>query len=324
MQAAELIPSKVTGKRQPIKLEGYGLIGDQKPEQNTSPTSLDLDTTRTTSDLQDITRNTDTRSRTPKQVRKASSCDNGVYVMGLVQGDGRGEPVHFLVDTGASTSVLSLTTYDRMPQEHRPPLKPTTMRLAGVTGNALQIAGAIEVNLVFDGIVVLADILVVDIPVEAILGQDILMEHQGKLDLSNLTLRLKNATLKCWVANESVMTCRVVVKEKTSIPAWTEKLVPMTVTNQGYLAKHGYIQPYHDIATTRELLIIPGVVSTRDSEVYVRVVNFGNKDATLHSSTNVATCQSVYMNDTEPDDTGFVFTTHEVPAPGGDQQNLDA
>ena len=324
MQAAELIPSKVTGKRQPIKLEGYGLIGDQKPEQNTSPTSLDLDTTRTTSDLQDITRNTDTRSGTPKQVRKASSCDNGVYVMGLVQGDGRGEPVHFLVDTGASTSVLSLTTYDRMPQEHRPPLKPTTMRLAGVTGNALQIAGAIEANLVFDGIVVLADILVVDIPVEAILGQDILMEHQGKLDLSNLTLRLKNATLKCWVANESVMTCRVVVKEKTSIPAWTEKLVPMTVMNQGYLAKHGYIQPYHDIATTRELLIIPGVVSTRDSEVYVRVVNFGNKDATLHSSTNVATCQSVYMNDTEPDDTGFVFTTHEVPAPGGDQQNLDA
>ena len=72
MQTAELIPSKVTGKWLQIKLEGCGLIGNQKPERNESPTSLDLDTARTAPDVQDITRNTDTGSGTPKQVRKAS------------------------------------------------------------------------------------------------------------------------------------------------------------------------------------------------------------------------------------------------------------
>ena len=87
--------------------------------------------------------------------------------------------------------------------------------------------------------------------------------------------------------------------------------------------KYGYIQPYHDIATTRELLVIPGVVSIKDSEIYTWVVNFGNKNATLHS-TNVATCQSVYMNDTEPDNIGFVFTAHEIPTPEEGQQNLNA
>ena len=202
--------------------------------------------------------------------------------MGLVQTNGHTTPVHLLVDTGAAVSAMSLTTFDRLPQETHPPLKPTDVQLAGVAGDSLDIAGAAKMTLVFNGIVIVHDILIMDVPVEAILGQDIILEHQGKVDLSNLTLKLQNTLLPRWVASESAMTTRVVVHQKTSVPAWSEKLVPMRVMNQGYLAESGYIQPYPDINTSKELLVIPGIVPTHDQVIYVRVANFGDKDAVLY------------------------------------------
>ena len=93
------------------------------------------------------------------------------------------------------------------------------------------------------------------------------------------------------------MTCRVVVSEKTMISAWSEKMVSVRLTNQGYLAEAGYIQPYPDIITSKELLVIPGIISTEGPEVHVRVANFGDQDAVFYSMTNIAIYQSIYMND---------------------------
>ena len=58
------------------------------------------------------------------------------------------------------------------------------------------------------------------------------------------------------------------------IPAWSEKMVSIRLTNRGYLAEAGYIQPYHNVITSKELLVIPGIVSTREPEVHVCVANF--------------------------------------------------
>ena len=248
----------------------------------------------------------------PINIRRAGSWNNGVYVMGLVQANGHTIPVHFLVDTGAAVSAMSLTTYDRLPQETRPPLKSTDVQLAGVAGDSLDIAGAAKMTLVFNGIVIMHDILIMDVPVEAILGQDILLEHQGKVDLSNLTLKLQNTLLPCWVASGNAMTTRVVVHQKTSVPAWSEKMVPMRVMNQGYLAESGYIQPYPDTITSKGPLVIPGILPTHDQVICVWVANFGDKDAVLYSMMNIATCQSVYVSDTAEESHPGIFAIHRT------------
>ena len=125
-------------------------------------------------------------SSSTMKIRQAAPWDNGVYIMGLGQGNGHSTPVHFLVDTGAAVSVMSLTTYDHLPQEILPPLKPTNVQIAGVTDDSLDIAGLAKMTLVFNGILIVHDVLIVDIPVEAILGQDIHLEHQGEVGLANL------------------------------------------------------------------------------------------------------------------------------------------
>ena len=129
---------------------------------------------------------------------------------------------------------------------------------------------------------------------DAILGQDIMLSHHCRLDLSKLTLGLKGKTLSCWTPWETALSCRVLVKEETVLPPWSEKILPVTVTNAGYLATNGIVQPSPEVITEQEILLIPGVVSTHGESVQVRVINFGDDEVTLHPKQNLGTCESYY------------------------------
>ena len=148
-------------------------------------------------------------------------------------------------------------------------------------------------TLVFQGAAFTQDITIIDIPLEAILGQDILLEDNGRLDLSNLTLRLREVLIPCWIAGGSAMTCRVVVRDETSIPAWSEKMVSIDVVNGGYLAENAYVQACEDLVQ-KELYLVPGVITAHDGGPRVRMTNLGDQDIILHSKTNVGTCQAIY------------------------------
>ena len=134
--------------------------------------------------------------------------DYGVYVTGLVKLSNLGMPVNFLVDTGAAATVMSLLAYKRLPTDIQPALEPAEFELDGVSGNTLELVGTARMTLVFQGAAFTQDIPIIDIPVEAILGQDILLEQNGRLDLSNLTLRLCEVLIPCWIAGGSAMTCK--------------------------------------------------------------------------------------------------------------------
>ena len=224
--------------------------------------------------------------------------DYGVYVTGVVKLSSSGIPVNFLVDTGAAMTVMSLLAYKRLPTDIQPALEPAEFELAGVSGNTLELVGTARMTLVFQGAAFTQDIPIIDIPVEAILGQDILLEHNGRLDLSNLTLRLREVLIPCWIAGGSAMTCRVVVRDETTIPAWSEKMVSINVVNGGYLAENAYVQACEDLVQ-KELYLVPGVITAHDGGPHVRMTNFGDQDIILHSKTNVGTCQSIYMEEAQ-------------------------
>ena len=149
-------------------------------------------------------------------------------------------------------------------------------------------------TLVFEGVPIIHKVIIIDIQMDAILGQDIMLSHHCRLDLSRLTLGLKGKTLSCWTPGETALSCRVLVKDETVLPPWSEKILPVTVTNAGYLATNGIIQPSPEVITEQEILLIPGVVSTHGESVQVRVINFGDDEVTLHPKQNIGTCDSYY------------------------------
>ena len=227
--------------------------------------------------------------------QEPGSWENGIFTHGHVEGT----LFTFLIDTGAAVTVMSRAAFQRIPQHRQPPIRPTEMKVSGVGGTPLDVAGTAHMTLVFDGIPVVHDVLIVGMTLDAILGQDILLSHQCKLDLRELTLRLKGKNISCWTPGETTISCRVVVKDDVVIPAWSEKLVDVDVANAGYLAADGLVQPSPEVIAGKEILMMPGVVSTRNQTTQVRVINFGDSEASLHTRQLLGSCESYYEQTAE-------------------------
>ena len=91
-----------------------------------------------------------------------------------------GEKVHFLLDTGASVSLLSKETADRIGWEkaRKIQLSPT-MTISGITGHGLELMDCIEVNIKILGKTITRPMLIVDgiTHCDALLGWDTISEE---------------------------------------------------------------------------------------------------------------------------------------------------
>ena len=57
---------------------------------------------------------------------------------------------------------------------------------------------------------------------------------------------------------------------------------------------NGLVQPSTEVIADKEVLMMPGVISTRSPTVNVRVINFGESEVTLHPKQSIGSCESYY------------------------------
>jgi hypothetical protein len=86
-----------------------------------------------------------------------------------------GKELTMEVDTGASVSVISQTTYSRLWGSGKAPaLRKTNIRLRQYTGECIPLLGAIEVDVMYEGQSVTVKLLVVDGEGPSLIGRDLL------------------------------------------------------------------------------------------------------------------------------------------------------
>ena len=76
------------------------------------------------------------------------------------------------VDTGASFSVMSKATYQKVWTEDRPPLLPTTTKLKTYTGEQLNVLGYIQVQVQYEQQIEDLSLLIVDGTGPTLMGRD--------------------------------------------------------------------------------------------------------------------------------------------------------
>ena len=103
-----------------------------------------------------------------------------------LQGTIEGVPARFIVDTGATTSILNKNIWDRLNQQNstRSLMAATDKKLVGVESSPLKVLGMGIFSVVFEQQHFNVNFLVADsLTIEAILGRDFLRDNHCVIDL---------------------------------------------------------------------------------------------------------------------------------------------
>ena len=215
-----------------------------------------------------------------------------------VEGKVNGVGTSFLLDTGASATLLRQDTWERV---NVPPVRKELTpcpehRLVSVDGSPLQVHGRTIVSLDLAGErFELAVTVVSPLTSEAILGVDFLQPHQATIDLGRRQIsfgknRERYAPLRESVQKESVHAIGVVTAEAIQIPPCSEAVVMARTTdfiNGGSWLVEGNWDKRLPAAVARAL------VEPRSGKVPVRLLNARAETVTVRAGSEIATLEPV-------------------------------
>jgi hypothetical protein len=222
--------------------------------------------------------------------------DNGLFVEGQLHG----LVVDFLLDSGSSATLINTEVYYAIPEEERPPLRPSSVKLEGVSGCEIKIEGIADMAITF-GTRQTFEIpaIICSMNMDAILGQDFTMNCVKTIDLERMCLVTKSVLIPLFTGGKSCMVCRVTVKESVVIPANSIMNVPVVVSGNKHLAPTMLLEPAPDVVEKKKLLLAP-MITTEKEETIAAVINLSDKETKLYPNTYLGPGQSAYDNPRKP------------------------
>ena len=215
-----------------------------------------------------------------------------------IQGVINAQPVHFMIDTGAAVSLISLncwhkikTLEDKLNVQYKP-------GLVGVDGSSLQVAGTAQLYAYFAGQKFIVSAIVVEsLQMPAILGIDFLESNKCVIDTGSKSLQIKGVKqpipLQQPGDTPTKPSCIWAILPKTiRIPGNSEMEVMAKLGGacQGEtLYVEGRSMPHQP-----SILVAAAVVSPGESqEIPIRLVNWAPDSVTIYKGTRVATLEEM-------------------------------
>ena len=211
-------------------------------------------------------------------------------------GSVNGIPATFVVDTGASITVVDKTVWDKVNCENCSLELWTGCRLVGVEGTPLRAYGMSTVELQFAGEIFQCPVLVAgSLTSEAILGLDFLEANNCTLEMCGRKLVFPERDITVSLCDSSssgsdLVQARVTLDETLTIPPFsmleTFGRVSGNVRGQAWLLQE---------CKTKQLpvKVANGLVSTSSSQVPVRLLNPSPDRVTVYKGTKIATVEEV-------------------------------
>ena len=84
--------------------------------------------------------------------------------------------------------------------------------------------------------------IICDIRQEGIIGQDFLLNYAESISYKDGRIKTKLNEIVCWLVDERMVTCRMIVRRTTTIPSLTATWLPVDIPGSDNLTKYGYIK----------------------------------------------------------------------------------
>lgn len=229
-----------------------------------------------------------------KKTSVRSLFENSYYVTGKVNG----VVIDFLIDTGASVTMVSTETFDKMYENSPTRLEPVNRTCVNVSGSAIDFKGKLTTNINFGNIGRQQEIIVADIATDAaILGADFLSRNRCDLLMGRQVLKIDDEEIPFWTRNDSEKACRVEVRQEVTVPPNSKQIVPVKICKSGYLRDIGLIEPSDNLFQRRQIIAAKSITSTKIPNPVIQVINCGDEQVTLPKGFTIGHCESLYEKD---------------------------
>ena len=272
-------PTECTGKRQSTRSS----IGRGRVEQNRPSTSNNMNS-----------RKGNEKIRSGSQSLGDEMYDNSFYVTGKVHG----VVINFLVDTGATTTLMSEETFRKISENTPIMLEPTDRTCLGVNGLVVEFKGKLSTSITLGNVGRQQEIMVADIATDAaILGADFIWRNKCEINLGRQTLKIDGEVIPLWTRDNREVICRVEVKETMKIPANSKKMIPVKICKSGQIGDMGLIEPRENLFQHKQILAARGITQTKIPNPYIQVVNCGDTEVSLPKGFTMGHCEAISLED---------------------------
>ncbi|MCM8922225.1 MAG: hypothetical protein LC540_19555, partial [Candidatus Thiodiazotropha sp.] len=209
-------------------------------------------------------------------------------------------PVDFLIDNGSTASILSYKKYNDLQPELTPGVRPIKTVVYDASGNTIQTYGAIDVKICLSGFEFDQTLIICDIHQDGIIGQDFLLKYAETISYKHGRINTQFNEIICWLGDETMTACRVVVRRTITIPSFTATWLPIDIPGSENLTKYGYVEP--TVTPDSDLAIIPGILDLQKAEKCISIINHSEDPITLYAKQPVGTCEAYEDNPPDTDE----------------------
>ena len=216
-----------------------------------------------------------------------------------VQGQVGGQPISMLVDTGSAACLIREDIWRRT-AKGQVALRPHTQAVVAANGGEMDLLGVTDMELQVGTIVANHPVLVArNLTQSCLLGADFLKKygciidlHEGTFTAGNLSVRFEGEPLEP-IQNSSITNvCHVTCMETTVIPGYSQMQLPLIVSEPqqgepGGSANGALLEPHAEFMERHGLLVAHCLVTTKGSQVPVRILNPSPAPVTVYQSEKV-------------------------------------
>ena len=202
--------------------------------------------------------------------------------------------VYCYVDSGAQTSVIKTSIFQKLPAHLKPKVKKWNGQLKGVDGLSCNVLGYTRLPMLISGRVFDVDLLVADIKPDCLLGLNFLRDHKGLPDFSKGEIKFGDFTV-ILRHKPSERTCRVSLVHNVTIEPHTEQVVHLRASNKrAHLPNTAMLTPLKRFTCSSDLILGRSLVNpNEDQHVPVIVVNASEIPISLSTGFDIALAHPV-------------------------------
>ncbi|KAL3831719.1 hypothetical protein ACJMK2_023435, partial [Sinanodonta woodiana] len=234
----------------------------------------------------------------PRSTR-ISNNGSGMYIPGKMQG----REVNYLIDTGATVTIIKSPIYEQMSDLQKRYLEPSSQQMKMADGKCIQTRGVGNMGITINGTEVKHAVWVAEIDkaIDGILGFDFLQRNHCVIDAETNTFKLNGQPVKCaTVGLKSIRSCRVLVDKTSIILPGVERIIPGRMLDLEAAPSCAILVQTEKFTERYQLLMAKSVVNAENNCVPIRVLNPSERSIKVYGKSVAATCEAVTVQNEVP------------------------